>query len=49
MKIASFNTNGIRARLALIKQWMEKRSQMYYAFRRQRYRIRIFPGRPLKI
>jgi len=44
MKIASFNTNGIRARLPLIRAWLEKESPDVLCIQETKVQDQDFPG-----
>jgi len=44
MKIASFNTNGIRARLPLIKEWLDKEGPDVLCIQETKVQDKDFPG-----
>jgi len=44
MKIASFNTNGIRARLSIIKEWLERERPDVLCIQETKVQDKDFPG-----
>ena len=49
MKVATFNANSIRSRLPILCDWLRCISPMWWVFKRQKFRMKIFLRRRFPI